>query len=583
MSNKVPVPNRYGHIDFSPPQDVREEYRQGVAMYEEGLGGENLERATVEMARRLAAGEHVSPAWARKAYRWHARNERFGDNPDDPEMWTAWKLWAGFSGQRWYRKLWRQMEAADENEEKKMGTKAQEHRFFPAAVKQIDEARGVVEAVVAVMGNIDLGHDVIHPGAFTKTLAENGNKIRVLDNHNAASVMDVIGKAVEVREIDADALPAMLRQMYPEATGGLYTKTQYMMDDERSRAVFNRVKEGLIDEYSIGYDPIKVDYETVEDEDGKEKQVRHLRELRLWEYSPVIFAMNPATATVAAKGLAQRTMTELEKQFAGVDLDGRRFNIKVILVPDHKGAVSAQDFPIAGRDRAWDGDGAAARCRVYSGGPDVDDMDWDQYRRCFVWYDETAPELFGSYKLGIVDIIDNEPHIIPRGVFAAAAAVEGARGGVDIPESDMPGVRETLGEYYSRMAELFEDESIIAPWNKSEKEPAFEQDQKGDDDMEMIRVRVAAAMESLHAALYDAGLMGGKPTTDEADESEVMLSSDGGALERAIENTADNGNGVEPTDSALTPKRKPVEGPLARERLADIEQLEEELREYLQK
>src|SRR5690606_33758584 len=44
----------------------------------------------------------------------------------------------------------------------------------------------------------------------------------------------------------------------------------------------------------------KADYTKVE-VDGQPRTVRNIREIRLWEYSPVVWGMNPATSTVAVK------------------------------------------------------------------------------------------------------------------------------------------------------------------------------------------------------------------------------------------------------------------------------------------
>jgi hypothetical protein len=75
------------------------------------------------------------------------------------------------------------------------------HKSFPVEIIKADTAQGIIDAIVAVIGNVDLGNDVIHPGAFTKTLSERGNKVRVLDNHNSFSIKDVIGKPISIREI----------------------------------------------------------------------------------------------------------------------------------------------------------------------------------------------------------------------------------------------------------------------------------------------------------------------------------------------------------------------------------------------
>jgi hypothetical protein len=68
-----------------------------------------------------------------------------------------------------------------------------------------------------------------------------------------------------------------------------------------------------------------------------------------------------------------------------------------------------------------------------------------------LWYDSDKPELFGSYKLPIATISDGRLVAVPRAIFAAAAAVRGARGGVDVPTSDLSGIRRHINRYYSKM------------------------------------------------------------------------------------------------------------------------------------
>ena len=76
-----------------------------------------------------------------------------------------------------------------------------EHKTFPAMAIKVEAEQGIVESIVAVCGNIDLGGDIIQPGAFAKTIAEQGLKVRCLDNHNTDSVMRVLGKTLALREI----------------------------------------------------------------------------------------------------------------------------------------------------------------------------------------------------------------------------------------------------------------------------------------------------------------------------------------------------------------------------------------------
>ena len=107
-----------GDLDLSPSEAVRAAYARGLELHEQGRTGEGLEPITVQRARALAAGERVTPEWARKAARWWARNARFLDEPDDSPAYASAMLWGGRPGQSWYETLSRQLEAADEAAER---------------------------------------------------------------------------------------------------------------------------------------------------------------------------------------------------------------------------------------------------------------------------------------------------------------------------------------------------------------------------------------------------------------------------------------------------------------------------------
>ena len=194
------------------------------------------------------------------------------------------------------------------------------------ALKVKDKDLGIVEHIFAVFGNVDSGYDVLHPGSFTKTLNENGTRVKVLDHHNSYSIMDAIGVPIEIREISREDLPAEILAEFPDAKGGVLARTQFLMDTPEGKGAFLRIKEGAISEWSFGYDATKVDYETIEGKDGEEDvNIRHLREVKLYEYSPVLWGMNPATSTIDAKNedkkedkeeqTLEERLFELEKEF----------------------------------------------------------------------------------------------------------------------------------------------------------------------------------------------------------------------------------------------------------------------------
>lgn len=122
-----------------------------------------------------------------------------------------------------------------------------------------------VEAYASTFGNVDNGGDIVEKSAFKKTIKEQSNRIKTLFNHDWDMI---IGKPLELYE----------------DSKGLYTKTQFI-NTPKSLEIYELVKEKIVNELSIGYDIVKGDY-------NKVTKNNHLRELKLYEYSFVTFAMN---------------------------------------------------------------------------------------------------------------------------------------------------------------------------------------------------------------------------------------------------------------------------------------------------
>jgi hypothetical protein len=116
-----------------------------------------------------------------------------------------------------------------------------------------------------------------------------------------------------------------------------------------------------------------------------------------------------------------------------------------------------RDFPLADRDRKWDGDAAEKRVRKWAGAEEEPNA---KYRDAHVWYDSDKKDNYTSYKLLIADIVDDELEVVPRAVMAAGAIMDGARGGVDLPKNDIDRVKSHLAKYYEKMGEE-------PPWERS--------------------------------------------------------------------------------------------------------------------
>ncbi|ORA34630.1 hypothetical protein [Mycobacterium aquaticum] len=115
-----------------------------------------------------------------------------------------------------------------------------------------------------------------------------------------------------------------------------------------------------------------------------------------------------------------------------------------------------QDLPLADRDREWDGDAADKRVRKWA---DAQDEPNAKYRDAHVWYDKDAKDNFTAYKLLIADVVGGKLEAVPRGVMAAGGIMDGARGGIDIPEDDVDRVKSHLAKYYKKMGEA-------PPWDR---------------------------------------------------------------------------------------------------------------------
>ncbi|WP_217614814.1 hypothetical protein [Cellulomonas sp. GbtcB1] len=114
-------------------------------------------------------------------------------------------------------------------------------------------------------------------------------------------------------------------------------------------------------------------------------------------------------------------------------------------------AVTAfQDLPLADRDREWDGAAAEKRVRAWA---DAADEPNEKYRDAHVWYDADAKQNFTAYKLLVADVVGGKLVAVPRGVFAAAAVMQGSRGGVDLPSKDVDRVKSHLAKYYAKLDE----------------------------------------------------------------------------------------------------------------------------------
>ena len=143
------------------------------------------------------------------------------------------------------------------------------------AVAQVDAA-GVFEGYASLFGAVDLGGDVVMPGAFTQTLRQQGaGAVKMLWQHDAGTPLGVWLSITE------DAR-------------GLKVRGKLNLAVARAREVLALMREGAVDGLSIGF-------RTRRAAKDSRAGVRRLLALDLVEISIVTFPMLPQARVETVK------------------------------------------------------------------------------------------------------------------------------------------------------------------------------------------------------------------------------------------------------------------------------------------
>jgi hypothetical protein len=157
-------------------------------------------------------------------------------------------------------------------------------------VTEVDFEKRIVTGYAAKFGNIDLHGDMIMPGAFTKTIKERGvdgkNEIWFLHDHDSSKPL---GKP----------------QVLKEDSFGLYFEAK-IVDTEVGEDILKLYEEGLINQHSIGFSTIK---ENKVEPKGSAPYYE-IQEVKLFEFSSVLWAANPDTPFMGLKNLDSNGLRE---------------------------------------------------------------------------------------------------------------------------------------------------------------------------------------------------------------------------------------------------------------------------------
>lgn len=296
---------------------------------------------------------------------------------------------------------------------------------------------GIIQGYIATW-DVDRGSDRFVPGAFADSL----NDMRERKRDGRFLFMHLGPKIIGKFPIET----------MKEDERGLFAEGHVNLDVQQAREAYSLAKQGALTDFSVGYSV---------DRSHNENGITVITRATFWEGSLVDEPMNP-----------EAQVTEI------------------------KAVVPFQDLPLASRDRAWDSNAAISRVREATDSEDEPSL---RYRRAFLFYDRENENEFGAYKLPIADVIGGRLTAVPRAIFAAAAALSGARGGVDIPDDDRPGVIRNVERYYAKMG-------LDSPFGREERSFYLSDDLKEMTVRELEKALIKTGSFSKSAAKYLSGL-----------------------------------------------------------------------------
>lgn len=279
-------------VNLTPPAFMRAAARRGLALYEEGKGGDGLVDATIREARAMAAGNVTADKWVRIAA-WIARHMPELDAPknsdsSDPDYpgpgLVAHLLWgSGPSKRRAQRAMAYAQRIVDrleaEGERGKKLTKEQRTNGVDFEIRE--SSNGMTYSGYAAVWDSPSEPlpfiERIQRGAFKKTL-QSRNEIKLLWNHDAGQVLG--------------SLRAGTLRLY-EDNHGLRVEAD-LPDTQLGRDTATLLKRGDVSAMSFGFTVPKGGDSW--NEDGTE---RTLKSVRLFEVSIVAWPAYSATQGTA--------------------------------------------------------------------------------------------------------------------------------------------------------------------------------------------------------------------------------------------------------------------------------------------
>lgn len=174
------------------------------------------------------------------------------------------------------------------------------HKSFGITLKDSDDQKGVIVALVSAFGVVDDQDEELMPGAFKKAIEERGEYPFPFMWHHKWNDLDAHLGGFTGEETDE----------------GFVITVQFDMDDPDGVKAYRLVKSGRVREFSIGgFEPA----DAVRREKRGDRDIWAVYEFDLVEVSLVLRGSNPATRVIDVKSAAELVAATVDDQSPGED------------------------------------------------------------------------------------------------------------------------------------------------------------------------------------------------------------------------------------------------------------------------
>ncbi len=215
------------------------------------------------------------------------------------------------------------------------------------ATQRTDDGQeiGVFEGLASTFGSPDRTGDMIEPGAFRDSLGH-ARRVKMLWQHDPRA-------------------PIGIWERIAETQAGLAVKGRLILEVQQAREALALLRAGAVDALSIGFSVPRTGASF-----DREKSLRRLTRIDLWEVSVVTFPANPDARVARVKGLSgagtgARLPSEREfERYLTRDAGFSRSQARTIVGSGYKALTPRRD---AGQESARSLEDLAARLRRVAG------------------------------------------------------------------------------------------------------------------------------------------------------------------------------------------------------------------------